>query len=283
MARDEKPPAFLFYVDDFVSDGVVEAMTTEQVGAYVLLLCKAWREHPVGTIPMDDAVLSRWARLTGQQWNRLKPGVLRAFAEGSDGRWHQKRMKVEYSKWKATLAAKKRGGKKGALKRWHGTPIADPCHTHDSAISSSIAKNGNQTSNQIKDKSKNKNQPPNSLLDQTKGQSIAAVPFDQKEVSQEAWIETFADFDRQLGGANGDRSFVAQLAWLVCAGAPILSHVRDALAGMTARRRDGEEIKEPGGYLRATLKASVGEASLVELVSLAPSYRKCKQVMEVPS
>ena len=75
MPRNEECPSFLFYPDDFSCDGKVEAMTTEEVGAYILLICKAWREKPTATIPNNDSVLSRWARLTPDRWADVRANV----------------------------------------------------------------------------------------------------------------------------------------------------------------------------------------------------------------
>lgn len=108
------PPAFLFYPDDFSSDGKVEAMTTEEVGAYMLLLCKSWRESPPGSIPSDDVVLARWARLTADRWSICRAAVLAAFTFGPDSRWHQKRLRREYDKLKASRKEKQ----KAANIRW---------------------------------------------------------------------------------------------------------------------------------------------------------------------
>jgi uncharacterized protein YdaU (DUF1376 family) len=55
----ESRPWFKFWVDDFLNDEAVLLMTNEQVGVYVRLLCRDWRE---GSLP------SRWefiARLVG--------------------------------------------------------------------------------------------------------------------------------------------------------------------------------------------------------------------------
>jgi uncharacterized protein YdaU (DUF1376 family) len=90
-------PYFPCYPDDFTSDGAVEAMSTEQVGAYFLLLCKAWREFPAGSVPDDDAVLGRWARMSPARWKKARAGVLRPWVLW-EGRWHQKRMQREYRK-----------------------------------------------------------------------------------------------------------------------------------------------------------------------------------------
>lgn len=118
MPRDERPPAFLFYPDDFASDGVVEAMCTEGVGAYTLLLCKSWREEQPGTLPNDDNVLARWARLTPDRWSEVKPAVLAAFSIGTDNRLHQKRMKSEYRKLTEQQKRKRVNSQNAARERW---------------------------------------------------------------------------------------------------------------------------------------------------------------------
>lgn len=126
MPKCDHPPAFLLYVDEFTSDGVVEAMTTKEVGAYFLLLCKAWRENPPGSIPDDDRVLARWARLTPDEWTECRTGVLAAFTLGTDSRWHQKRMRAEYNKLVKRSRDRSRSAKIAADARWHG----DGCVTH---------------------------------------------------------------------------------------------------------------------------------------------------------
>jgi uncharacterized protein YdaU (DUF1376 family) len=84
MSRHNDPPYFPFYPDDFACDGKVEAMTTEEIGAYTLLLCKAWCEDPPGSIPDDDRVLARWTRLAPDRWKECRTGVLAAFTLGTD-------------------------------------------------------------------------------------------------------------------------------------------------------------------------------------------------------
>lgn len=117
MSPNDRPPYFPFYPDHFACDGVVEAMTTEEVGAYILLLCKAWREEPAGSIPSDDGVLARWARLSPEVWERCKPGVLRAFT-ARNGRLYQKRLESEFAKFRATTRRKSQHGKAAAEARW---------------------------------------------------------------------------------------------------------------------------------------------------------------------
>lgn len=112
-----KPPYFPFYVKDFAADDKVESMSTEQVGAYTLLLCKAWTQEPAGSVPDDDTVLAKWARLSLARWAKVKSGVMSAFHLAS-GRWHQKRMAAEFDKLASSLEKASERGTKGAAKRW---------------------------------------------------------------------------------------------------------------------------------------------------------------------
>jgi uncharacterized protein YdaU (DUF1376 family) len=139
VTKDCDYPCFPFYVDDFSSDGKVEAMTTEEVGAYMLLLCKAWRERPPGSIPDDDRVLARWARLTPDRWRECRSAVLAAFIAGKDSRWHQKRMRKVYEKMRISAERRSAAGKAGAGRRWSKSggeremPIASDCYSNANA------------------------------------------------------------------------------------------------------------------------------------------------------
>jgi uncharacterized protein YdaU (DUF1376 family) len=109
-----KPPYFPLYVKDFAADSKVELMSTEEVGAYILLLCKAWLEEPAGSLPANDKVLARWARMDLERWLVVKFSVLSPFFVGTDGRWYQKRMLQEIDK----LRKISRSRSKAADARW---------------------------------------------------------------------------------------------------------------------------------------------------------------------
>ncbi len=130
------PPAFLFYVDDFSSDSKVEAMTTEQVGAYILLLCKSWRESPPGSLPSNDSLLARWARVTLDRWSEIRDGVLCAFTFGTDSRWHQKRQRAEYDR----IVAIRKSRVVAAKSRWVKEKNANAVHKECISFSSSSSK-----------------------------------------------------------------------------------------------------------------------------------------------
>lgn len=113
-----RPHYFPLYVADFSNDHIVEAMTTEQVGAYTLLLCKAWMQEPGGSLPDNDEVLARWSRVSLDRWMKIKLGVLIAFKKQGD-RWVQKRMTAEYAKAIAKSRSRARAGAVGGIMRAH--------------------------------------------------------------------------------------------------------------------------------------------------------------------
>lgn len=93
----QKPLWFKFYPDRFAGDEDVELMSHEAIGAYILLLCKAWNSTPVGTLPNDDRKLAKLARMTQDQWAEVREEVMEAWVEDGD-RVYQKRMVEEFSK-----------------------------------------------------------------------------------------------------------------------------------------------------------------------------------------
>lgn len=108
---------FSFYPRDFASDGAVEAMSTKAVGAYILLLCKAWFESPPGTLPDDDVTLAKWSRLSAKDWAEVKAEVMAAFKKSGD-RWKQKRLAEEHGKANAKSTALSEAGRRGAEARY---------------------------------------------------------------------------------------------------------------------------------------------------------------------
>lgn len=59
-----KPHWIPFYANDFLASSKVALLTTEEVGAYVLLLCHAWQD-PQCSLPDDDEALSILGRIKG--------------------------------------------------------------------------------------------------------------------------------------------------------------------------------------------------------------------------
>lgn len=197
MPRTDRPDCFLFYPDDFASDGVVEAMSTEAVGCYILLLCKAWRETPPATVPDDDRLLARWTRSTPEKWSELKSEVMAAFTLGTDSRWIQRRLRLEYDKQRQRLNSFASRGAKGAEKRWlkHGLAIAEP-------LAKPSIKHG------VLVEVKDQKQP--SAVEQTKASIAWAREAGWSGITDEdrkRWIEAYP-------ACNIDRQLASMAAWL---------------------------------------------------------------------
>jgi uncharacterized protein YdaU (DUF1376 family) len=100
-----KPRAFLFDVDAWLGSLTVELMSGDAVKAYVYLLCRAWHEEPIATLPNDDVKLARMARLSPDEWERLKPEIMPRFSINGNGRLHNVKLKKTVAFCKARSAA----------------------------------------------------------------------------------------------------------------------------------------------------------------------------------
>lgn len=127
-----KLPYFNFYVMDFAADGLVEAMSTQEVGAYILLLCKAWHEDPAGSVPDDDRTLARWARMAPEEWQTVKERVLAPWRLDG-GRWHQKRMQEEHKARADAYESFSDRGRRGGLARSSAIALLKPSLSSASA------------------------------------------------------------------------------------------------------------------------------------------------------
>ena len=93
-------------------------LTTEQHGAYLLLLINYWIDGPPAD---DDALLAGLARLDTRRWKAMRPVMLRYF-HIEDGYWRQDRADEELKRWaerKAKFA--ERGAAGGRAKAKNAT------------------------------------------------------------------------------------------------------------------------------------------------------------------
>ena len=149
-----RPPYFAFYPADFANDINVEAMSTLQVGAYLLLLCKAWQAEPPASLPSDDVVLARLSRVELAVWLEIKSGVLALFRPGTDGRLHNKRLRQEYDKARQLIETRKRVAASGAAARWKPDASSMPEASGKQCL-------GNAIQSQIKTQNQKTEEPPN--------------------------------------------------------------------------------------------------------------------------
>lgn len=107
-----KRPSFQFYVKDFVSDRNVQAMTNEEVGVYIKLLCFMWEDENC-CLPDDKDYLAKISHSNNSVITnlyhtfKLVNGVLR-----------HKRLDVERNRQDQHRLKRSEGGQKGMASRW---------------------------------------------------------------------------------------------------------------------------------------------------------------------
>jgi uncharacterized protein YdaU (DUF1376 family) len=100
------------YVGDYLGD--TQRLTTEQHGAYLLLILDYWRNGPA---PDDDSILQQITKLDKAGWKKHRPALARMFQiEG--GEWKHKRIDAELGNATANAERRTDKAKKGAAARW---------------------------------------------------------------------------------------------------------------------------------------------------------------------
>jgi len=117
------PTAWMpFYVGDYLGD--TQRLTTEQHGAYLLLMLDYWRNGPP---PDDDAVLQQITKLERAAWKRHKPALARMFVV-ADGVWHHKRIDRELANAASNAERRSSKARAAAEARWGNAPsIPEAC------------------------------------------------------------------------------------------------------------------------------------------------------------
>jgi uncharacterized protein YdaU (DUF1376 family) len=98
-----------FYVADHLAD--TPHLTTEQQGAYLLILMAMWRQG--GVLPADDATLARIARSGTAKWLKTKSVIMPMFQQDG-GQITQKRLAAELEKAGEKSQKRSHAGKSGA-------------------------------------------------------------------------------------------------------------------------------------------------------------------------
>lgn len=134
-------PALPFFTDAYLADTI--HLTTEEHGAYLLLLMTAWRTRGC-CLPDDDKMLARITRTSPARWRRLRP-TLQCFFEVVDGRWEQKRLLKTYGDVEKRVAKNRMNGAKGgraraakAAQAKHVSEAANPLKVLDTAKANAV-------------------------------------------------------------------------------------------------------------------------------------------------
>jgi uncharacterized protein YdaU (DUF1376 family) len=103
-----KPDVWMpLYIADYLAD--TGRLTTEQHGAYLLLMMDYWRNGP---LPADDVALAQITRLSPAAWKKNKVAVT-AFFRLADGNWHHKRIDAELADANSSIERNRANGRKG--------------------------------------------------------------------------------------------------------------------------------------------------------------------------
>jgi uncharacterized protein YdaU (DUF1376 family) len=109
-----KAPAFQFYPKQFLGDDQVLLMSTEAIGAHILLMCVAWQQDPPCSLPNDTEKIRKWTRLGIKSWRKRENEILSAWRLEGD-RWYQDGLLKEKKK-QEELSIKR---EQAANKRWN--------------------------------------------------------------------------------------------------------------------------------------------------------------------
>jgi len=134
-------PALPLFTDAYLAD--TRHLSTEQHGAYLLLLMEAWR-RPNTNLPDDDVLLAKLAGLSGIAFADAKSVIMQFWdLDARTKTWSQKRL-TEQKKYVRNATEKQRSNAKA---RWnkekpasHGNakddakPMPDGCHTGNAPI-----------------------------------------------------------------------------------------------------------------------------------------------------
>lgn len=101
-------PFMQLYVSDFVGDTLL--LSTEHIGAYLLLLIALWNAH--GSLPADEIKLARATRMTVKKWRRVAVDLM-PFFEVEEGTLTHHRLTKELQKSEAQSNSRAIAGAKG--------------------------------------------------------------------------------------------------------------------------------------------------------------------------
>ena len=108
------------FIGDYLADTM--HLSTEQHGAYLLLLFHLWRR---GTLHDDDGVLAQITGLTGIAWSQARP-VLAEFFQIHDGLWRHGRVERERIRVAAKQLHNSKQAKFAAACRWNKPELLLP-------------------------------------------------------------------------------------------------------------------------------------------------------------
>lgn len=246
-------PALPLFTDAYLAD--TRHLTTEEHGAYLLLLMCAWRSTNC-ELEDNDKTLARIAGLSPTKWRRIKPTIAQLFMI-EEGVWWQKKLRAVYSDVACRVARNKANGARGGRARAarssksKGVDCPAPNRLAPGKPTSETVANGQATKTKTKSK-----QPP--LADELKGAGKEAVQADIPaglREGQNVWRKHIA-----AACPNGTMldDTVIHLWW--AAGVDLKLDILPTIEAVAAREvdRTGHAPHSLGYFREAVLEASAG-------------------------
>jgi uncharacterized protein YdaU (DUF1376 family) len=103
-------PSMPVFTDALIGDTL--HLSTEEFGAYCLLLFSTWRNNG-RALADDDISLARICRVTETRWRRSLRVKLVGFFDISDGHWHQGRLEREWRYVQERAEVSRHNGRRG--------------------------------------------------------------------------------------------------------------------------------------------------------------------------
>ena len=120
-------PHFPFYPGDWMSDQNVQAMTLEEVGAYITLLCLMWMKGKECALPDNDVLLARMLHVSTEKWSEFREvlidGPMAVFSKDEGGNLTNNRLVKEYKKAVSKVSQAIEAGKKSGEIRKRSTDV----------------------------------------------------------------------------------------------------------------------------------------------------------------
>lgn len=116
------------FIGDYLAS--TSRLTTEQHGAYLLLIMDYWKN---GALPDNDQILAQIARLAPDAWS-MHRAVLKQFFTVSDGQWRHARIEKELSAAREKKVKAREKAEAAARARWEKQKARkesqEQCSTH---------------------------------------------------------------------------------------------------------------------------------------------------------
>jgi uncharacterized protein YdaU (DUF1376 family) len=136
----KKPPAYQWYVRDWLSSPTRLSMSKAARSAYRDLLDYLW-DSGQARLPADQSKLRTMADCTEKEWAEFGPQVMANFVPFGEGFITNRKMRELWNERKSFIRSKSEAGRKGMAARWQkdNTVITQPITNDNSSSASSSA------------------------------------------------------------------------------------------------------------------------------------------------